>query len=262
MYKHILLFLVLSLVFTSCSFFGGLTCEEGTGNIESQDRLVGEFKKIDISLSGNIYIKQGNNEYIRVDTDDNLQDNIIVEVEDNTLAIYTEGNICPTSITVFITFTDIDEIEKFGSSNIISDGSIELDKLELESQGSGDVNIGELKCNEFDGELEGSGNMIIRNLEAETIFLEVEGSGDITVNSESDKSKYLKCELTGSGDIDAKDLQTENAEIEMIGSGNFYLNATETLNLKMMGSGDLFYKGQPRITSEIVGSGTIKRLDD
>ena len=225
------------LVIAGNSAYAGLFGEDGSGDVITKDAtLKGSFNKVALKGSGNIFVTQGDSESLKIETDDNLMDKILYEVEGSTLLIGTKSNISPTKLNFYVTLKDAEGFKVTGSGDVKLQNTIRADKLALVIQGSGDVK-GEVDCT---------------NLKCE-----VSGSGDIEVSGKADNTKI---EISGSGDVDAGDLKTNWCEIGIFGSGDCMVDVKDELYVDIFGSGDVVYAGDPPTKEiDVKGSGDVKR---
>lgn len=238
------------------SVFGGRG-ERGSGEIVTEERKTGEFERIRLESSADLVIKIGNPGSVRVTTDDNLQDNIITEVVGRkTLLIDSEGNFnSRRGVLVEITTPRLVQVEVDGSGDVEITG-LKEETFEIMLDGSGDIEFeGEVKQMEIT--LDGSGLINALNLIAEDVKVELAGSGDIEMRG---KAQTLECTLSGSGNIDARRLEAERVDAETHGSGDISVHATVFFDGAVYGSGDIDVYGNPEnLERSTPGSGEIRR---
>ena len=238
------------------SLFGGRG-ERGSGDIVTEKREIGKFERIRLECSADLVVSIGREFRIAVTTDDNLQDNIITEVVGRrTLLIDSEGSYrSRRGVLVEITTPRLVQVEIDGSGDVEITGLRE-ENFEIMLDGSGDI--------EFEGEVEqleifldGSGHINALNLIAEDINVELGGSGDIELRG---KAQTLECTLSGSGEIDARRLEAERVDAETYGSGDINVYATVSFDGAVYGSGDIDVYGNPQnLERSTPGSGEIRR---
>jgi hypothetical protein len=231
--------------------------ERGSGDIVTEKRETGEFERIRLDCSADVVVKIGDPVTVQVTTDDNLQDYIITEVVGRkTLLIDSEGNFRSSrGVTVEITVPRLIQVDVDGSGDIEITG-LKEETFEVMLDGSGDIEFeGEVKRLEI--ALDGSGHIIARDLNAEDVNVELGGSGEIELRG---KSQTLECRLSGSGDIDASRLKTERVDAETHGSGDISVHATVSFDGAVFGSGDIDVYGNPEnLERSTPGSGEIRR---
>mgnify|MGYP003840267033 FL=1 len=122
-----LLALFIFIGFTSCNFnanFGNGI--DGSGNVITEKRNINQqFTKISASTGVNVILEQGSPAEVEVETDDNLIDYVITEVENGTLIIKIEGNInMMTTVNIRVKTETISSLESSSGSSISSKNSL------------------------------------------------------------------------------------------------------------------------------------------
>ena len=64
----------------------------GNGNVEKQERNVGDFTGIEVRSGIDLVVNQGDQSKLVIEADENLQEYIITEVESGVLKIYVQKN--------------------------------------------------------------------------------------------------------------------------------------------------------------------------
>lgn len=219
-------------ILTSC--FNMFPCVKGSGEFIKEERDVSYFNGIELQSVGDIYIKQGNENALRIEADDNLMEFIKTEIKDDKLFISSEKNICPEKLRFDLIVKDLNSITVSGSGNVKTINDINTQEFEIFILGSGDVRI--------------------PMITAKNIDMEVSGSGDIMMKGHADR---LITEINGSGNINCYDLEVQDAMVEINGSGDFSIHATNRLDIEINGSGDIVYQGDAKVKQDILGSGDI-----
>ncbi len=94
---------------------------------------------------------------------------------------------------------EIKYLKLSGSGNIASSDTLNLGKIDIEIDGSGNVTL-QGAAHFVTVSLDGSGNIELLELPADSAYVVINGSGNIKVNA----SKYLKAIINGSGNIYCK----------------------------------------------------------
>lgn len=214
----------------------------GSGNIITKDVEVSDFNNISLAGMGNLIIKQGNQESLKIEAEDNIMDEIVAEVKGDTLDINYKRNwlfsllIKPTKdINFYINLKDINKINISGSGTAQSE-NIKTDNMDIIINGSGEIDL---------------------SIEAETLKSNVSGSGSFNLSGKVDFQEMI---ISGSGKYFAKELESKKAVIKISGSGKTEINAKEELDVNISGSGTVFYVGDPKITQKISGSGKLEQI--
>jgi Putative auto-transporter adhesin, head GIN domain len=215
---------------------------EGSGNIVKQTRSVSGFEKIDINGSGRLYIQQGDNESLEIETDDNLLPLIKTYVRGGVLNIKPKffSRLKPSRPIIYrLSLKSLSLLRSSGSVDIFSD-SLESSELEVVLSGSSDSEIDRLVSNTFN--------------------LTISGSGEITIKHGQINNQTIS--ISGSGVFLNRDSKSDNVSVEVSGSGSAIVWVTDVLNIEISGSGNLSYYGRPKINSDISGSGIIRNLGE
>lgn len=225
-----------------CYFdFGGddnFGCKRGNGDVVLQRIFVPDFHSINMSSSGNVFIRQGDFFEVEVEIDENLVDEIRRTVRNGKWDI--EFDRCIKDLTrfdVYVTMPEIRALAISGSGDITGENEFTGDNLELTISGSGNMDIA-FTGNSIDSRISGSGNMRL--------------VGDIV---------RLDHEVPGSGDLRAFGLFTEITKINNSGSGDSEVTVSDLLIARISGSGDIYFKGDPETDIIISGSGDVIRID-
>jgi len=211
---------------------------EGSGKIVKQDRVAKDFRALQIAVSGKVELKQGTQEGVWIETDDNIQAMLEVVVEGNTLKIRSKDkNAYPKTRTlnIVVNFKNMDDIALEGSGSIKSD-KLQSTDLKLRVGGSGDLDIADLK--------------------ADSLRVSIGGSGSF---SASGNVPQVSGSIGGSGELDMAKLAAKDVRISIGGSGKASTWASDNLNVSIGGSGNVNYYGDPRVTKSIGGSGSVNR---
>lgn len=215
---------------------------KGDGNVVKEKRTVGTFEQLELSGVFNVQLSQGDQEEVIVETDQNLQELVETINENGKLIIKSKKGVNKTKSTkmnVYVTVTNINNLEIGGVGNISTENLLVLDGLNLEISSVGNTSL-ELDCDALNAEFSSVGNIELKG-EVETAVVE---------NS-------------GVGNLNALDLEVQNLDLENSGMGNAKVYATNELSIENSGMGNLYYKGNADIKDfETSGMGKVKRVDD
>ncbi len=205
-------------------------------------RNVPAFSELNLSISANVYLKQGSTQKVEIQASDKLLEKIETEVKGGALTIkWTERNVRHSEkIKIYITMTDVNALRIAGSGDIIGSGLISTSDLQLKISGSGNIELPDVKANK--------------------IASKISGSADISLKGSSVVDEF-SIAISGSGDVNAGDLPAKDVTIAISGSGDCKVHANGTLKARVAGSGDVYYKGKAVIDSKVSGSGSIKHVN-
>lgn len=232
---------IVAFVSTSCQFMWGERIR-GNGNIKTVERTVGAFK--DVSTSGNIhvYITQGPQAPVKIETDENLLDYIEIHQRGDAISIETRDgyNLESTGeIKVYVTAPEFNHIGISGSGTVQSTTKI-------------------ISKNDLDFSISGSGGLKAE-LNAPSVEVDITGSGHADIAGET---KNLEIQISGSGEATCFNLLSENTTVDVTGSGDADVYASVKLDAQVSGSGNVHYKGAAtQIKKDITGSGGVNKAD-
>ncbi|MBN2347670.1 MAG: DUF2807 domain-containing protein [Bacteroidales bacterium] len=210
-------------------------CLQGNGILTEEERIEDDFTGIELTGSMDVEVTIGNDFYVSVEADDNLQRYIITRTRGDRLYIETDRNRCIRSRNPIVVHVTLPYLEYLGitGSGIIDCNYVNTDFLQLYISGSGDI-YADVTVEDLQADITGSGEI---KLWGEVI------NGDLSI--------------TGSGKIRAFSCQFDECNATITGSGDIYAFVYDILNVNISGSGNVYYRGNPDIYSSITGSGHI-----
>jgi hypothetical protein len=240
--KKLLFFLLaISLLGTSCADIFGRRVR-GNGNIKSEERSVSSFKNVEVSGAIDLYVRQGESAPVKIETDENLMQYIVLTQEGNKIVIHSkEGvNLHPsTKIKVYVTAPLYNEIEVSGASNIIGQNKISnAEDIKMEVSGAGDINM---------------------ELNAPAVSAAVSGAGTVNLRGET---KKFDLELSGASKAHCYELLSENTKVDITGAGDADVYASSKLDAEVSGAGNVSYKGgAATVNQQVSGAGSVKKVN-
>ena len=233
--KKLSLVLLLFAVF-SISLQAQWRGEKGKGPVVERTLDVPSFEGIKLTFSGNIYLRQGSTQSVKVEGQENIINLMSTEVKDGMWKVKFTKNVRNyDKLNVYVTVPSLKYVGVSGSGNIRSEGNFSnLGNLKVHISGSGDIKF---------------------EADAGNVEAHVSGSGDIKMRG---SASDVDIKISGSGNVNLESVKARNCNIKISGSGDASVHASETLTVKVSGSGDVYYSGQPRIKSKISGSGDIE----
>ena len=232
--KKLAFVFLLSSVFclTAQAQWGGV---KGQGSVIEKNIQVPSFKGVKLAFSGNVVLKQGSTQSVKVEGQENIIDLISTEVRDGIWKLKFTKNVRNyKKLNVYITVPSLKYVGVSGSGNIKTENNFtNLGDLEVKISGSGNI--------KFEGQ-------------AQSLKTSISGSGNMKLRGSANEV-YVR--ISGSGNINTSEVKTANCEVKISGSGDAKVYASDKLNVRVSGSGDVMYYGQPKIKSKITGSGDL-----
>ena len=222
---------------SSCTHAQFFRTVEGHGNVVTKERKADTFTGIKVSSGIDVYLKQGNNESVSVEADQNLHEYILTEVRGGVLNVYSEYNIRHAErMRVYVTMKEINSVKTTSAGDVIGETPINTDRLELSASSAGDIKL---------------------EVHAKKIDIDISSSGDISVTGETD---VLRADLSSAGDLNAYDLRSREADVSVSSAGDADVYASERITARASSAGDINYKGDPKyIDAHSSSAGGIHR---
>jgi len=222
---------------SSCTHAQFFRTVEGHGNVVTKERKADTFTGIKVSSGIDVYLKQGNNESVSVEADQNLHEYILTEVRGGVLNVYSEYNIRHAErMRVYVTMKEINSVKTTSAGDVIGETPINTDRMELSASSAGDIKL---------------------EVHAKKIDIDISSSGDISVTGETD---MLRADLSSAGDLNAYDLRSREADVSVSSAGDADVYASERITARASSAGDINYKGDPKyIDAHSSSAGGIHR---
>lgn len=198
---------------------------------------VDAFTKLNVCGMADIVLIQGNESKVTFEINPEMQDEFQLNSKDGELTIGFDGEMFAkkASNTVYITFTDLHELNFSGVGDIKSDGKVQLEHLVCKASGVGDIHL-EMDCKQLEVKFTGVGD------------IDISGSGDLATYT-----------WKGVGDLKASNMKMKDVALSLSGVGDAKLHASESLEVNLTGIGDVNYTGSPKSTDlKPQGTGEIK----
>ena len=225
---------------------------QGSGTSVTETRTLDTFEAVALSGAINLMLRQGAQQSVQVQADDNLLPMLETLVEPgrngNTLKVRwkregvsggwgNSANSIQTRSKVLITVV----VPKLSAVAVA---------------GSGEVRVESFSTPSLQLLLSGSGDARLDGLTADELEVRVSGSGDVSGKGSAAK---LKISIAGSGDVRLDAMRADDVSVSIAGSGDAAVNAQKTLSVSIAGSGDVSYTGGAQVKSSVAGSGSVRR---
>ena len=163
-------------IFTSINFVGQEKLK-GDKIVVTEDRNISEFTKIEIRDDIDVILKQGENQSVTVESDENLQGAVLTNVSNNTLTIDLSNKIIrKKTLLVYVTVNqNIDEIITKDKSKLITSGSLNFNNITINAEGDSKI-IMDLKTTDFNLNNNESGSLTF-NVNSDNAFLKANKTG-------------------------------------------------------------------------------------
>jgi hypothetical protein len=208
-----------------------------------ETREVSGVEGVELATIGNLYVRQGDREELRIEGDDNLMRYIETRVDDGTLEIESRDRVSllpREPLYFYLTVLELDSVVLAGLGSIELPDDVQVDSLTIEIRGGGTVEIEDLQADVFEVRISGLGDLYVEDGE---------------VNEQ-------RIGISGGGNYRARGLASDDAEVEVSGLGSATLWARENLEVKISGGGSVRYVGSPSVEQDVSGVGHVERIED
>jgi hypothetical protein len=231
--------LLLIIGLTSCksdiNFGKGI---DGSGNVITEKRNISQkFTKISTSSGVNVILEQGSPTMVEVETDDNLIEHVVTEVENGTLVVKIQGNISMmTSINVRIKTETISSLESTSGSSIKSKNTINGSSIALKSSSGSEIKV---------------------DLEYESVSCESSSGSEIKA---SGKTLRLETKSSSGSEIDARNLAANEVYAQSTSGSSTIVNPIVKLDGKASSGSSIDYIKEPKkVTKEETSGGRVDK---
>lgn len=210
-----------------------------------ETRAVEGYRHISFFAYGDVVIKQGEQEQLRIEADEAMLERIETIVQDETLIIRLRTDWLETMGHVLM--TGLRGVPIHYHLTVVN-----LDTLRV--MGAASVEIPELKVDDLKLVLGGAGSIMFGHLQGTEFKVQLKGTGSITAAGSVLDQKVT---LAGAGSYDGRHLKSERSRVELKGAGSVMVHAEDELKVELRGLGSVTYFGDPEIRKSISGLGEI-----
>lgn len=224
---------------TSCNlnanFGNGI---DGSGNVITEKRNINqEFTKITASTGVNVIVEQGSPTEVEVETDDNLIEYVVTEVENGTLKVKIEGNInLMTTINVRVKTKSISNLESSSGSSITSKNILNGTSIALKSSSGSEIDV---------------------ELEYENVNCESTSGSDLKV---SGKTLRLETKSSSGSEINASNLAANEVYAQSTSGSTTTVKPIVKLSAKASSGSSIDYVQEPKnVSKEETSGGSVSK---
>jgi hypothetical protein len=204
--------IIIAFIISACGFWG----VRGNGKIKNETRTISEFERMEAGGAFTIKIYVGSAPSLKISAEENLLSYIRTSVRGNRLVIDTKKNISPRKeIIIEITTPNLNSVDASGANNISVSG-ISTSDFDVDLSGAGHVYL-EGQVDKLQAELSGAGNIEAKELKAKDVHVSVSGAASADVYA----TERLDASVSGVGSIDYYgDPEDTNTNVSGVGSIN------------------------------------------
>jgi hypothetical protein len=197
----------------------------------SPRQINGFFSKIKVSSAMKVIITQGDNESVVVSaSEEKYKEDIITEVKNNTLHIYSDNNgmwVNKTNrkLKVYVSFKTLEALTVSGASDVAVADAIRQQSLKLEVSGASTFKSA---------------------VDLKSLSLDLSGASKIAL---SGKAEAINADCSGASDLQAYKLETNTAKLDVSGASSLQLTVNKEISADASGVSKINYKGTATVTN-------------
>lgn len=197
----------------------------------SPRQVNGSFSKIKVSHALKVVLTQGNTESIVVSaSEEKYKADIITEVKNNTLHIYSDNNgmwVNKTNrkLKVYVAFKHLEAITVSGASDVAVADIIKDPSLKVEVSGASTLRSA---------------------VDLKSLSIDLSGASRLSL---SGKVESLSADCSGASDLQAYKLDATTAKLDVSGASSLQLSVSKEISAEASGASKINYKGSATVTN-------------
>jgi hypothetical protein len=237
---------------------------KGNKEVTSDNRHLSDFTKIEIIDNVNVLLVYNKNQSVTVETDSNLQNAIVTQINDGILTISTNSKIIrKKKLIIHIKVNEgIEEIFAYNNANVKSKNILVIDSITINAFDNSDF---DLKLNSKIAHINSkkTSNLKLAILGQESV-IRAEESSDITATIDNENTliytldkasvsmegntEYLEIETLGNSAFKGKDFIAINALVNATNNTDVYVQSTKNIDIYAKNSAKVYIYSNPKIT--------------
>ncbi|MES2623658.1 MAG: head GIN domain-containing protein [Pseudomonadota bacterium] len=191
-------------------------------------RNIENFTGISVGGGINLFVEQGADFKVEVDSSVGATDEVTTVVEGDNLVIRMEKSLFHFGLmnwfathSVYVTLPRLESLTASGGSDVSVDGVLTGDELVLRTSGGSDIAL---------------------EVDIDSLDIQSSGGSDIKL---SGTTRSIVAQTSGGSDLDAMGLEAKEADLRSSGGSDIQITVTERITANASGGSDIFYKGDP-----------------
>jgi len=181
--------------------------------IIKETRELPEFTGIDVGGAFDVYIQQGEEQSVVVETETKYIEKIFTKVENDILKISSKSIKSPSKLNIYISIPKLDLLWVSGAADVQSQGQFNVEKLKVECSGASSLDL---------------------ELTAQQLDIIASGASDIAL---SGNAGTVNARASGAASIDCSKLIAADAKADASGAADIDVTASNNIIIKTSGAG-------------------------
>lgn len=206
---------------------------------QTETREIGSFSGVKVMEGINVFLKQGDNEQVKIEVTGTDPSNVITEVSGSYLKVHMkDGRYRKVDAKVFVTYVTLNKLSASSAGSIFSDGILHANTMEISASSAGSVDV---------------------TIDAESAEVSSSSAGDVELKG---KVREISMDASSAGRIDAYDLKADEVEVEANSAGAVKLHVTKSLHARAGSGGSIRYSGNPdRSNTNSSSGGSVRKIN-
>lgn len=248
---------------TRTSVSNSFTSDNTTSYLNGENRNVGQFSKIEVSLGVNVNYKQENSTSVNVLADSDKLQNVITKVENGVLKVYVDNkgknNLKFKNLTINVSSPHLETINATVGGSFTTIKSLTENNLSIKTESGGSV----------------KGNFIVK----ETTNVDMSSGGDfkadlitnrLVLNNSSGASvvlagnaKTANIDVNSGASCKADNFIINTADAQSTSGASLSLHVKDKLKVNVSSGGSVKLKGNPDLDSRVdkISGGSLKQIN-
>lgn len=209
--------LLLAVVIFSWSTVFAQSLVQGNKKVTTVEHKVDDFSAIEVGGAFKVYLTKADSPMVKIETDENLHEQVNLRVRDGRLFVGSKGMSNPTKLNVYIDYSDLVAVDVSGAATLNSMNTIEGKEFLLSVSGA---SKSELQVN------------------VEQLISKISGAAKATFDG---KANTHITEVSGVGNLHAVGLVTDVTRAKVSGAAKAKVTATDKIDSDVSGAGRLEY---------------------
>jgi hypothetical protein len=210
------LVLILAMLLPVSQLFAQRTVK-GNKNVTVVEHKVNNFSALEVGAAFKVYLEKADAPMVRIETDENLHEQIVLRVRGGKLSIDSRGISNPTKLDVHVFYTELTSVEAGGASSLISNTPIEAREFLLDVSGAAKATL---------------------DVDVDQLISSISGASKVTLEGTADTHIT---EVSGASSLNAVALMTGVTRARVSGAARARVTATEKIDSDVSGAGKLEY---------------------
>lgn len=236
--------------------------ENTSSYVNGDNRNVGEFSRIDVSVGVNVVYKQEDTRSVKVIADADKLQNVITRVDNGVLKIYVDNNGARNlrfrNLNVNVSSPRLNGIKVSSGSNFTTVNQVTEDGLDIDVE-SGSTVKGKFNIKRTTNVAANSGSVLRANIMTQKLMLDVTSGANVSLAGQADSATI---DINSGASCKADELKIATATVESTSGASLSLLVTDKLKVSASSGADIKLKGNPEIDAKIdkMSGGSLRQI--